>query len=47
VEADVGRDLLRVDYDPKEVTRKQILDTVGKEGFEAEVVPAGAGPKGG
>ena len=47
MEADLGQDLLRVDYDPKKVTREQILRAVGKEGFEAEVVPAGAGRGGG
>lgn len=39
LDVDLEKDLLHISYDPKKVTPEGMVETVRKEGFEANVVP--------
>jgi hypothetical protein len=36
---DFTKDRFHIAYDPKKLTPEEILETIRKQGFEAEVVP--------
>jgi copper chaperone CopZ len=38
IQVDLKTDLLRIDYDPGQVTPQGLLEVVGKQGFEGTVV---------
>ena len=39
IKVDLKKDLLRIDYDPKTIAPRTMLEEVGRQGFEGTIVP--------